>query len=78
MIDISALRELYSSGQITNIGHVSAEYNLAEPLKKTKAAMLEKLLSTGKVNYSVDLWIVHEENPLKTARQTFSDTKYNC
>ncbi len=34
MIDISALRELYSSGQITNIGHVSADYNLAEPLKK--------------------------------------------
>ncbi len=53
MIDISALRESYTSGQFTR--HVSSEYNLADPLtKKTTAAVLDKLLSSGKVNPSVN------------------------
>ena len=36
IIDISALRQSYSSSEITNIGHVLSEFNLADALTKNK------------------------------------------
>ena len=60
MIDIAALRQSYSRGEITNIGHVLTANNLADPLtKKTQSKVLEKLMKTGKLDHEVNLWIIH-------------------
>eukprot|EP00171_Calliarthron_tuberculosum_P023237 IDg23237t1 len=34
LIDISSLRQSYSSGEISNIGHILSEFNPADPLTK--------------------------------------------
>ena len=62
MIDISALRQAYSTGEISNIGHVLTKYNIADSLtKRSKCALLDELLRTGKLSHPVNLWIIHED-----------------
>ena len=60
LIEISALRDAFDSGEFDNIGHVSSEYNLADALtKKKKCHLMEELLATGKLQHPVNQWIVH-------------------
>ena len=61
LIDISALRQSYNRGEIFNVGHVSSEYNLANPLsKKVKSDLLEEVMTKGKLSHPVNQWIVHQ------------------
>ncbi len=60
LIDIACLRQAYAQGDIDNLGHVSSEYNLADPLtKKMHSKLLSTLLDTGKLEHPVNQWIVH-------------------
>ena len=60
LIDICALRESYSSGELYNVGHVLSENNIANPLtKKVKSLVMETLLQTGTLKHPVNQWTVH-------------------
>ncbi len=60
MIDIVAIRQSYSSGEITNLGHVSTDYNFSGPLtKKMSSATLDSLLRNGKTDHPINLCIIH-------------------
>ena len=62
MIDISALRQSYSSGEISNIGHVSSKHNLADSLtKRSISVQLKEVLKTGKILHPINNWIIHDE-----------------
>ena len=62
LIDIAALRESYVKGELFNVGHISSEYNLADPLtKKTKSDLLTEVMTCGTVSHPVNQWIIHRE-----------------
>ena len=64
LIDISAQRDSYNTGELYNIGLVLSESNLADPLtKRTKSPLLQKLMTTGKLDHPVNQWIVHSNKP---------------
>ena len=64
LIDVSALWESYTSGEIQNIGHVLSDCNLADALtKKTRSPVLNQLLKKGIITHDVNLWIIHQETP---------------
>ncbi len=60
LIDISAIREAYSNGDLTNVAHVASEYNLADTFTKSNAdtTMLRQLMQTGTLNHTVNQWIL--------------------
>jgi len=59
MIDIAAAREMYKSREVSDIGHVKSEENLADGLtKKMSQAALLRLLKTGTLDIAVTRWIV--------------------
>jgi hypothetical protein len=61
LLDISALRQMLRKGQITRVGFVRSEFNLADGLTKlvllNPAAGLTALLREGKLNYVVEEFI---------------------
>ena len=60
LIDISALRESYACGELTNVAHVSSENNLADPFtKNTTSPILDELLNSGKLSHPISQWIIH-------------------
>lgn len=60
LIDISAIRQAYVNGEIKNLGHISSEYNIADPLtKQMHSPLLTSLLDTGKLRHPVNKWIIH-------------------
>ena len=60
LIDIAALRQSYTRGELFNLGHVSSNYNLADPLtKKTRSTLLETAMMEGKLTHPVNQWIIH-------------------
>ena len=55
LMDLSALREAYVTGQIKNLEHVLSQCNVADPLtKKINSGLLEKLLRTGKLSHPIN------------------------
>eukprot|EP00171_Calliarthron_tuberculosum_P000757 IDg757t1 len=55
--------ESYSSGEISNIGHILSEFNPADPLtKKMNSPLLSKLLETGIIDHPVNQWIIHNDS----------------
>lgn len=59
MIDIAAAREFYTREDISNVGLVSSEHNMADGLIKQKQnKALEDLLRTGKDTNPVQQWII--------------------
>ncbi len=56
LIDISAIREAYSNGDLTNVAHVASKYNLADTFTKSNAdtTMLRQLMQTGTLNHPVN------------------------
>ena len=84
MMDISALLQSYSSGEITNIGYLLSEFNLADGLtKKTKSKILDKVLRTGKMDHEVNLWTIHENDSsivlsfIKKREKEFRECDFN-
>ena len=60
LIDIAALRQSYSRGELFNIGHISSCYNLADSLtKKVRSNILEEVMQKGTLPHPVNQWIIH-------------------
>lgn len=59
MIDVAAARESYNKYEISNVGLVASDYNIADALTKEKCnPALEELLRTGKDMNPVKQWII--------------------
>lgn len=60
LIDIAAIREMYTKGELSNVAHVSSAYNIANVFTKAKAdkTMLHQLMETGKLSHPINQWIV--------------------
>jgi len=59
LIDIAAIRETYRTGDLTNVAHVSTEYNLADSFtKKTRSTQLRGLMETGTIDHPINQWII--------------------
>jgi hypothetical protein len=62
-IDVAAARNAYHEGELSEIGLIASEQNLADPLTKPKStAPLADVLKRGRLNTTVLQWI--ERNPL--------------
>ncbi len=63
LIDIAAIREAYTNGDLTNVAHVSSKFNLANVFTKANAdtTMLRELMKNGKIVHPIDKWIVPQE-----------------
>ena len=60
LIDIASIREDYSTGVLTNVAHVSSQFNLADPLTKDmNSPLLTQLMETGKLRHPINQWILH-------------------
>ena len=60
LIDIAAIREAYTNGDLTNVLHVVSTYNLANVFTKTKAdtKMLHNLMAKGQISHPINQWIL--------------------
>ena len=59
MIDIAATREAYNANEVSNVGLLGSENNVADGLTKPKyCKALEALLRTGKDENPVEQWII--------------------
>ncbi len=63
LIDIAAIREAYTNGDLTNVAHVASEFNLAIVFTKANAdtTMLRELTSTGKLTHPINQWIIPQD-----------------
>jgi len=61
LIDITSIREDYSTGVVSNVAHVSSQFNLADPLTKdVNSPLLDQLMETGKLIHPINQWILHD------------------
>lgn len=60
LIEIAAIRETYTTGDLSNFAHVSSRHNLANVFTKAKAdnTMLLNLMSSGNILHPVSQWIL--------------------
>ena len=59
MIDIGAAREAYGLGEISNLGLIFSEDNIADGLTKLKVCLsLHNMLGSGKSQIKVQQWII--------------------
>lgn len=67
MIDVAAAREAYKRNEISNVGLVKSEHNVADGLTKPgPCAALEAVLRTGRDTNPVQQWIIR--SPASTER----------
>ncbi len=61
LINIASIREEYTCGSLSNVAHVSSEFNLADPFTKDKGSqLLWQLMHQGTLRHPVNQWIVHQ------------------
>jgi len=59
LIDISAIRQEYRKGDLSNVAHVSSDNNLAEFFAKKKhSELLKRLMMTGILVHPINQWII--------------------
>ena len=59
MIDLQAVRNAYTTHEISNVGFLRSEENPADGMTKPgKCAALDHLLRTGKADFAVSQWIL--------------------
>ena len=60
LIDIAAIRETYTNGDLSNVAHVASKHNLANIFTKEKAdsTMLRDLMTQRKCTHPVTQWIL--------------------
>ena len=60
LIDIAAIRETYSNGDLSNVAHVASAHNLANVFTKFKAdsTMLNGLMASGNLTHPISQWIL--------------------
>ncbi len=58
LIDIAGLREAYSKGDLSNLGWIRSEYNIADALtKEKKESALHRILATATFRTHLEDWI---------------------
>ena len=61
LINIASIREEYTSGRLSNVAHVSSEFNFTDPFTKDKESeLLRQLMTHGTLRHPVNQWIVHQ------------------
>lgn len=61
MLDVVSAGEEFKGGEISNIGFIRSDYNLAGGLtKQMNQAKLKNVLTTGKLSIKVEQWIVRD------------------
>ena len=71
MLDIHAAREGYKAHDISNIGFVRSDHNMADGLTKCmKQKSLRELARTGKLGTKVERWIICKS---EDAHETIKD-----
>ncbi len=60
LIDIAAIRENYSIGDLTNVAHVASRYNLANAFTEASAdrTILRNVMKTGRLDHPVNQCIL--------------------
>lgn len=66
MIDIQAAQEAYGKQEISDVGWIRSEDNPADRTKPAPRAALERLMDTGRLDLSVQQWVVR--TPLREPR----------
>ncbi len=63
MIDLQAVRDAYNSHEISNVGFIRGPNNPAEGMTKPlKYDPLNRLLRTGRADFTVDQWVIRSFN----------------
>ena len=60
LIDVTDIRENYTTGHLSNVAHVLSKFNLANVFTKERAdeTFLTMLMSNGKLSHLVSQWIL--------------------
>ncbi len=63
LTDITAIREAYTNGDLTNVALVASKFNLADAFTKADADknMLREQLKTEKLTHSINQQIILQE-----------------
>ena len=62
MIDLQAVRDAYTSHEISNVGFLRAPNNPADGMTKIgPCAALDHLLRTGKTDFLVEQWVLRHK-----------------
>lgn len=60
LIDITALRQAYTTGELSNVALVSSESNIADGLtKRNRSHALQALMNSGTLSIEIRNWIAH-------------------
>jgi hypothetical protein len=69
LIDITTVREAYTSEEISNVGLLASANNPADALTKiARNAVLERFLNTGMLTHPVQQWMVRPKNGVGSTR----------
>ena len=70
VIDLMAVRESYARGDVSDIGHVRSEHNLADELTKASDCVrLLALMRKSRVNHAVNEWITRSASAIAAANR---------
>ena len=60
LIDIAAIRETYTNGDLSNVAHVGSSHNIADIFTKSKAdkILLSTLMEAGRLKHPISQWIL--------------------
>ena len=65
MIDLQAVRDAYTSHEISNVGFIRGPNNPADGLtKRGKCIALNHLLRTGMADFKIDQWVLRKQHNL--------------
>lgn len=68
VIDLLAAREAYTKGDISDLGNVRSEFNLADCLtKQMDCSSMRHVMTTARINHPVEEWVVRDLNTLAAA-----------
>ncbi len=79
LLDIAAAREGYRRREISNIGFVRSDQNLADGLTKTMTqAALPSVLSTGKLQITPEQWIIRDSGEKSLYSRSLLSPRARC
>ena len=75
MVDISASRQVYREGSLSDVALIQSEENVADALTKVRSnGALNRLLRSGKLQHRVTQWVIRSKAPLAPCRPPTSKT----
>lgn len=79
MIDIHATREAYDRQEITDIGLVRSQYNLADCMTKIMLPkQMIQVMRTSKLSHPVEQFVLRRADDLQRQEMCFVDRKAEC